>query len=190
MRNLARFLIPDLWQNMTVPALVRQGVFSLMMGVCLIAGTGQAQTLSDSAPAILNVTVTKVTDGDSLRAGPLRLRLYGIDAPEAKQTCYDHHGVIYGCGQAATAKLAELVNIGDRVECELIDIDRYQRLIARCRNNRVDLNRQMVRSGWAVAYQRYSRAFIADEHIARNDRAGLWAGQFQRPEDWRRSTRK
>ena len=33
--------------------------------------------------------VTAITDADSLRAGDLRLRLHGIDAPELRQTCLD-----------------------------------------------------------------------------------------------------
>ena len=29
----------------------------------------------------------KVTDGDTIKSGSVRIRLHGIDAPETKQTC-------------------------------------------------------------------------------------------------------
>ena len=34
-----------------------------------------------------SVTITSISDGDSLRSGKLRIRLFGIDAPEKKQQC-------------------------------------------------------------------------------------------------------
>jgi hypothetical protein len=42
-----------------------------------------------------------------------------------------------------------------------------------------------VRSGWALAFKRYSQDFIADEDYARESKAGLWAGAFIAPWDWR-----
>ena len=45
----------------------------------------------------------------------------------------------------------------------------------------VDINRQLVRSGWAVAYG----DFGDEERAAREAGAGLWAGTFDRPKDWR-----
>ena len=41
------------------------------------------------AEARVDITVTGVTDGDSLKADRLKLRLHGIDAPESKQKCAD-----------------------------------------------------------------------------------------------------
>ncbi len=63
-----------------------------------------------------------VSDGDSLRIGDERVRLWGIDAPELDQRC-EHGGKVYDCGKAAQAALSSL--IGSRqVECEAVDRDR------------------------------------------------------------------
>ena len=44
----------------------------------------------------------------------------------------------------------------------------------------------MVREGWALNYERYSKgAYIADQQEARSRRAGLWQGQFIPPWQWR-----
>jgi endonuclease YncB( thermonuclease family) len=39
-----------------------------------------------------------------------------------------------------------------------------------------------VKAGWAVAYG----DFEAEEQAARTEKAGIWAGTFERPQDWRR----
>jgi endonuclease YncB( thermonuclease family) len=49
-----------------------------------------------------------------------------------------------------------------------------------------NLNAEMVKQGWAIAYLRYSRAFIQLEDAARTQKLGLWAGEFQKPWDYRR----
>ena len=43
------------------------------------------------------VHITKVSDGDSLRSGTLRIRLFGIDAPELKQQCANQNGLGLWC---------------------------------------------------------------------------------------------
>ena len=43
----------------------------------------------------------------------------------------------------------------------------------------------MVRSGWALAYLRYSRDYVEEEAAARADRAGIHRGEFIAPWDWR-----
>ena len=53
------------------------------------------------------LSVTRVSDGDSLRSGPLKIRLHGIDAPELKQTCADSTGAPWPCGRAARDAMAE-----------------------------------------------------------------------------------
>jgi len=45
-------------------------------------------------------------DGDSLN---MEIRLFGIDTPEADQTCKDDQGREYPCGQIASVALAALL---------------------------------------------------------------------------------
>lgn len=141
--------------------------------------------LSADASKSNQYEITKVSDGDSLRAGELRIRLHGIDAPEIRQQC-TYEGLSYPCGRQAKAYLEEIIAGQGGVMCEHLDTDRYQRLIMRCFHRGIDIGATMVRSGWAVAYRRYSHDYVADENAARAEAIGMWAGAFQHPEEWRR----
>lgn len=123
--------------------------------------------------------LVRVVDGDSLALDQRRLRLKGIDAPELKQRCRKD-GREYGCGVEAASFLRKLV--GSRaVECKGEGIDRYGRDLVRCTAGSVNLNETMVRSGHAVAFGDYGLAEVE----ARTARAGLWAGEFEPPKQWR-----
>ena len=128
-----------------------------------------------------------VIDGDTLEIHGQRIRLHGIDAPEGAQLCYRHREP-WPCGRRAAFALAD--HIGARtVSCEPRDRDRYGRIVAVCFAGGQNLNAWMVRQGWALAYRRYSRDYIAGEDAAREDGAGMWAGRFTPPWDWRRGER-
>ena len=47
------------------------------------------------------------------------------------------------------------------------------------------LTARTVRAGWAMSFGKYSHAYDADEAMARRARAGLWAGAFIAPWEWR-----
>jgi len=132
-----------------------------------------------------DITVTKVSDGDSLRSGRLKIRLFGIDAPELKQDCADPAGRRWACGRAARDRLAELA--AAPLQCELVDVDRYGRLVMRCLSDGTDIAEALVAQGLALAYRRYSKDYVPAEEAARNARAGIWNGDFLAPWDWRRS---
>ena len=44
-------------------------------------------------------------------------------------------------------------------------------------------------SGNAVAYKRYSKAFLKHEDEAKINKRGIWQGEFERPEQWRRKNK-
>jgi endonuclease YncB( thermonuclease family) len=127
-------------------------------------------------------------DGDSLRRNESNFRLFGIDAPELHQTCSDRMGREYPCGLEAKQFLANLI-AGRPVSCTPMDIDRYDRTVVRCRTAVTDVNGEMVRQGWAVAYTRHSFDYAALESEATAARRGLWQGHFQLPEEWRNDHR-
>ena len=67
------------------------------------------------------------------------------------------------------------------------DLGPYGRRIAICHIwARSNLNSDMVRFGYALADRRYSGAYIPDERTAERDKAGMWAGNFIEPWEWRR----
>ena len=132
------------------------------------------------------VHITKVSDGDSLRSGNLRIRLFGIDAPELKQQCADQNGVLWGCGVAAQRQLNGLIGTNKDLQCSLRDVDRYGRLIMQCFNGATDIGAAMVRSGHALAYRHFSDLYIAEEEQAKTALKGIWRGTFSPPWEWRR----
>lgn len=120
------------------------------------------------------------SDGDSLRLDGRRVRIEGIDAPEIGQSCRRGESS-WDCGADARRRLATLVE-GERTHCRLHGRDRYGRELGICESGGRDIGREMVLSGLAVSYGLYQ----AEEETARQRRAGLWAGDFVRPQEWRR----
>jgi hypothetical protein len=67
-----------------------------------------------------------VIDGGTIEAHGQRVRLFGIDAPEADQTC-TNGGRPYRCGEGAALGLSDFVR--ERLAaCEQRDLDRWARL--------------------------------------------------------------
>jgi endonuclease YncB( thermonuclease family) len=128
----------------------------------------------------------RVVDGDTLAFGQAKVRLFGIDAPETHQLCQDRAGLAYRCGLSATAALIGEID-GAPLRCTGSQHDRYRRLIATCFKDAEDLNGWMVAHGWALAYRHYSQAYVHQEDQARAAKAGLWAGDFEQPGDWRKA---
>ncbi len=132
--------------------------------------------------------IASVIDGDTIEIHGARIRLNGIDAPESGQLCQDARGTAWRCGQQAALALSD--RIGRQVvSCQQTDTDRYGRVVADCFVGRENLNRWMVREGWAVAYRQYSTAYIAAEDHARTGQRGIWQGRFDMPWDWRAERR-
>ena len=129
----------------------------------------------------------RVIDGDTIDVGGSRVRLHGVDARESAQSCLagDER---WPCGSRATRALAQRID-GRTVACEQRDLDRYGRIVAECRQDGRDLNAWLVAEGWALAYRRYSRAYVDEESAAKAARKGVWRGEFVAPWDWRRGER-
>ena len=135
----------------------------------------------------------KIVDGDSIHIKSYKIRLEGIDAPEMKQKCKKPYLQImfftfqkdYNCGQVSKKKLFQ--KIGNKpVKCILLGKDRYKRYLAKCFKGTVNLNRWMVRNGYAIAYRKYSKKYVPDENFAKEEKIGLWGGTFIKPEKWRK----
>ena len=135
----------------------------------------------------------EVTDGDTIVINDIRIRFTGSDAPESyffgkTQTCLDGKGREWECGNAATQKLKELIN-NQTVRCTDKGQDRYGRTLGICYVGDMDLQAEMVKSGMAVAYLRYSDRYEKEQNYAKKVKAGMWAGEFKQPEVWRRENR-
>lgn len=140
------------------------------------AGEAQAQIIYGNPRAV---------DGDTLDFGGGRVRLFGIDAPEAAQTCH-REAEDWACGEDAKALLESLI-AGQRVNCEQRDIDRFGRPVAICSVGRLDLADAIARAGLAVALEQFASDYVSAADQARQLRIGIWAGTFQTPAEFRAS---
>ena len=142
------------------------------------------------------IGIPKIVDGDTIYINNFKIRLEGIDAPEMKQKCKKEKLKIssiigytfyedYYCGKQSKENLESKVK-GSNIKCISFTKDRYKRYLAKCFKGKINLNRWMVRNGYAVAYRRYSKEFIPDEDFAKKNKLGLWQGKFLNPEKWRK----
>ena len=135
-----------------------------------------------------------VIDGDTIKINKKKIRLFGIDAPEKDQICKKIYLSFlifnfqkdYSCGEKSTLALSKKLK-DKKVQCMLEDKkDKYQRNIGTCYIKNRNVNKWLVRNGYAVAYERYSKKYILDERYAKENKLGVWQGTFIKPEKWRR----
>ena len=139
---------------------------------------------------ILNASSSlKIIDGDTIILNSEKIRFYGIDTPEIKQTCTDNYGHTYSCGIRAKLELEKIIG-SRKVSCIKKTKDRYKRSISICYVDENDINSLMVKRGWALAYRKYSKKYVKDEAIAKLNNAGMWSGKFIEPWKWRRMKNK
>lgn len=141
---------------MTKPAPARRLAFflrrasALLMALAIAAAAFAPNAGAQSLPE-LQARVGKVIDGDTftLRGEPRSIRVWGLDAPE-----WDQKG-----GSGATATLRDLIS-GATLLCQVRDLDRYGRLVGQCfLPDGRDIAAEMIRSGAAAEYCRYSRGY-------------------------------
>ena len=151
-----------------------------LSAVLLLALPSLAQAADISGAA-------KVRDGDQIQIGNTRIRLSGIDAPSADQLCLNSRGERWTCGIAARDELIKRAGAKNWV-CHPRSIDRRGRTLARCDVDGEDIQKWLVRSGWALAH--VSHDYDADQAAARDAKAGMWQGAFIAPWDWRVRNKK
>ena len=146
----------------------------------LLALTLLLLTSADAwAGRIIEGVVRAVYDGDTLllatrQQSHLKVRLYGIDAPETAKP--DAPGQPFG----AVARRTLMFKImGRQVAAEVVEIDQYQRAVAVIRYAGRDINREMVSDGLAWAYRQYltgpyTSEYIGAEQASRARHKGLW----------------
>lgn len=122
----------------------------------------------------------RVIDGDTIDISGIRVRLEGIDAPEAGQTCRRKWIGWWACGAAATDALQRYVH-GKTVTCEPRGLDKYGRTLAVCFADGRDINALMVREGHAWAFVKYSTSYVKEEALAKAERVGIWQGGENTP---------
>ncbi|WP_039882652.1 thermonuclease family protein [Campylobacter upsaliensis] len=117
--------------------------------------------------------VSKVIDGDTIellaKENPynhitkLKIRLYGIDAPELKQAY----------GKEAKEYLSALV-LKQEVSLIIENKDKYDRFVGTLFLKGQDINKEMVKNGYAHAYESFSKKYLAEQADTKKFKLGLW----------------
>ncbi|GFH07878.1 high light-induced nuclease, partial [Haematococcus lacustris] len=142
---------------------MNNAVTAALSALLLFNSTAGPVPLAQAAPDTF-VGTARVVDGDTLYIGSEKFRLYGVDAPETKQTCTDGVGQSYACGLVAKDALTQ--KIGNQpVSCKVRERDQYGRGVAVCSlapggvmgmvsggAGAEELNSWLVKNGLAVAY--------------------------------------
>lgn len=137
--------------------------------------------------AELEGVVVRVNDGDTLSvrtgAGLLRVRLFGVDAPERRQD-----------GGLDAYRFTSSLALHQEVRVLEQEIDRYGRSVSVVMlPNDVNLGHSLVRTGNGWWYRKYApddAELAAFEQEARSKRLGLWASSTPiAPWDWRKQRR-
>ena len=136
-------------------------------------------------PTQRSATVLRVSDGDTIlvRVGreEIKIRLYGIDAPESKQPG----------GAEATAFLRDLL-LTEAVTITTLDVDRYGREVALVELRGQFVQEAMLERGLVWVYTKYCRAEFCGrwkeiEKEASRARVGIWKdGSEVEPWVWRK----
>lgn len=133
-------------------ALLQNSAVLLRVGlIAVLAGVMAMPPATLAARERIEARVSKIVDGDtfSLRGVSRRIRVWGLDAPERREPE----------GPAATGTLRALI-AGQTLVCEVRDMDRYGRIVGQCfLPDGRDITAEMIRSGAATEYCRYSRGY-------------------------------
>lgn len=151
----------------------------------------------------IQAQVIKVSDGDTLTVQDslgtkVKVRLYGIDAPETekrnKKTGHvSKPGQPYGeeAYQALQSKVLK-----KSIQLDIMAIDQYKRSVGIVTLNGKSINEEMVAEGYAWAYRQYLNTpykseYIALEEQARSKKLGLWRQSNPKPPwEFRKGLRK
>lgn len=107
-----------------------------MVGISVSCSETFAQNLSGQASVI---------DGDTVEIHGMRIRLWGIDAPESSQLCRGDDSLQYRCGAKAANELDAFIT-GRAASCVPVSLDAYDRTVATCSVDGTDLGNWLVRS--------------------------------------------
>ncbi|HEC16160.1 MAG TPA: thermonuclease family protein [Sedimenticola sp.] len=127
----------------------------------------------------------KVIDARTIEINGQQIRLWGIDAPDIDQLCFTKKKHIpFRCGVVAIEKLQKLLS-NQVITCKGDKKDEEGRLIAVCYSGRVEVNENVVLSGWGVADPKQTDKYNRAQGAAQNMRDGMWRSSFVMPWEWR-----
>lgn len=162
-------------------------MFKKVLIVPLLLALMVSSVLAKEPMFVIHGKIIKVSDGDTVhfvQSGEnfkMRVRLYGIDAPETEKK-NRRTGIVSKPGQPYGEEAYRALKAkidGKDVTIEIWDKDRYKRMVSVIRLGDRNINREMVAEGWAWAYRQYldrphASEYIGAEDDARKSKRGLW----------------
>ena len=186
---ITKKLLTGLLKIMKKRPLIALPIIIALLVIYILEREGSVKSLFNSTATSLISNNVRVVDGDTIVLDGIKIRLKGIDAPESKQECISYSGANrrtkIPCGEIATAELNNIIG-KNKVHCSNEGKDIYNRQLSYCYVGEVNINEEMVRRGYAVAAIKYDNSFKLDEKLAKSTKEGLWAGEFEDPEKWRK----
>lgn len=156
-----------------------------MLGLLLEAGQILAETIEGRVVGVHDGDTITVFDSTKTQH---KVRLAGIDAPEAKQAF----------GQASKKHLSDLVFDRD-VTLDCGKTDKYRREVCVVMVDGKDVNLAQVKAGMAWWYRKYQKEQAAQQRVsyeaaeanAKAGRVGLWSeAEPMAPWEWRHPKRE
>ena len=183
------------WRPPRLPRALRTALAALAALAALIAGatwiangpgSGVLASAVGSLPLIGGKSVkgrAYATGADTVRVGSTLVRLAGIEAHESEQRC-GRGSNRWRCRGVAETVLSRLIN-SRTVSCALSGSDDAGRTLGRCTVGQTDVAAELVRQGYLFAEGGILARYAGEEREARAAKAGLWAGDVERPAEYR-----
>jgi len=126
----------------------------------------------------------QVLDGNTLKFGDTEVALWSLNAPLSDEQCVSTKGKPFPCGKTAFRTLDMLIQ-NRPIECDIQGDakDKMNRPLVVCFLQGMDINEQMVLTGWAVILPDESNRYARSQYAAKKTRSGMWRSLRFKPED-------
>jgi len=149
--------------------LKQRQIRKIMLVLLVLFGSAKSyETSFQNTPVGQEVSglVTHISDGDTIRLNAIKIRLWGVDAPEKGQK---------GFTEASDFLSDEILY--RIVSCTVHAHDKYGRLVAQCSRDEddTDVGGMIIGAGKARDHAQYSKGYyLPKEMQARKEHLGLW----------------
>lgn len=154
---------------------MRNTVLAAAIAAPLLISTAMAESFAGRVIGVMDGDTILVLDAQFAQR---RVRLAEIDAPERKQPF----------GERSKQALSDIC-YKKLAHVDVVDIDRYGRLVGKINCNGVNANRSQVEAGMAWVYRKYLKdtSLLPVEGMAKAGRRGLWFDSNPVPPwEWRK----
>ena len=151
------------------------------------AGPSPGPSPAAKAPAARDDVIQgtgRVAGPGLVRIGSNSVRLNGVMMLDFSQVCRRADGSTWSCGAAAEKSFDKLIRSRRPLRCEITgEADGIRN--GTCELDGKDLAAELVRQGFAFAEGSLWSSYSAQQSEAQEAKAGLWAGEPERPDAWR-----